>query len=89
MFIVIAFMVLGGITGYFLQKKGLDNISKIIIALIWLLLLLLGMEVGSNPDIVTGLATIGLEALIIAIATALGSAVMAFLLWKQINKGKK
>lgn len=82
-------MVLGGITGYFLRKKRLGNISKIIIVLIWLLLLLLGMEVGSNPDIVTGLATIGLEALIIAIATTLGSAAMAFLLWKQINKGKK
>lgn len=89
MFIVIAFMLFGGIIGYILRKKELGNIPKIIMILIWLLLLLLGMEVGSNPDIVSGLATIGMEALIIAIAAASGSAAMALLLWKQIKKGKK
>lgn len=89
MFIVIAFMLFGGIIGYILRKKELGNITKIIMILIWLLLLLLGMEVGSNPDIVSGLATIGMEALIIAIAAASGSAAMALLLWKQIKKGKK
>lgn len=89
MFIVIAFMLFGGIIGYFLRKKELGNIPKIITLLIWLLLFLLGAEVGSNSDIVDGLPTIGKEALIITTAAVLGSAAMALLLWKLIKKGKR
>lgn len=89
MFIVIAFMLLGGIIGYFLRKKELGYIPKIITILIWLLLLLLGMEVWSNPDIVSGIATIGKEALIITVAAVMGSAAMALLLWKLIKRGKR
>lgn len=89
MFIVIAFILIGGITGYFLHKKELGNIPKFVTVLIWLLLAILGMEVGSNPDIIKGLATIGKEALFITIAAVTGSAFMALLLWKLINKGKK
>ena len=89
MFIVIAFMLFGRIIGYFLRKKELGNIPKIITLLIWLLLFLLGAEVGSNSDIVAGLPTIGKEALIITTAAVLGSAAMALLLWKLIKKGKR
>lgn len=89
MFIIITFILFGGIIGYFLRKKELDNIPKIIIILIWLLLFLLGVEVGSNTEIVYGLATIGKEALLITIAAILGSAVMAFLLWNHIKNSNK
>lgn len=82
-------MFFGGIIGYFLRKKELNNIPKIIITLIWLLLFLLGIEVGSNPEIISGLATIGKEAFIITIAAVLGSAIMAYLLWEHIKKSKK
>lgn len=89
MFIVIAFMILGTVVGYIFREKRLGNISKIITVIIWMLLFLLGIEVGTNPDIIAGLATIGIEALIITIAAVLGSAIMALLLWRYIKKSKK
>lgn len=89
MFIVIAFMFLGGVIGYLFHKKECKNISKIITVLIWLLLFLLGIEVGSNPDIISGLGSIGVEAFMITMGAVLGSCVMALLLWKLIHKSKK
>lgn len=54
-----------------------------------MLLFLLGVEVGTNPDIIAGLGTIGVEALIITVAAVLGSALVALLLWSYIKKSKK
>lgn len=89
MFIAIGFMVLGGTLGFLLRKKQLKGISKVITLLIWVLLFILGLEVGGNPQIISGLANIGVEALIITIAAVLGSAVAALLLWKYINNKRK
>lgn len=89
MFIAIGFMIFGGILGFLLRKKELRNISKIITILIWLLLFILGLEVGANPQIISGLTNIGVEALIITLAAVSGSAVAALLLWKYINNRKK
>ncbi len=86
MFIAIGFMLIGVLIGFLSRKKSFKNISKIITALIWLLLFLLGLEVGSNSQIVFGLPVIGVEALIITAAAVIGSAVAAFLLWKRIAK---
>lgn len=85
MFIAIGFMLLGGISGFLLQKKEFKNLSKIITLLIWVLLFILGLEVGSNPKIISGLTHIGIEALVIAVVSVLGSALAALLLWKHIN----
>lgn len=89
MFIAIGFMVFGGILGFLLRKKEFRNISKIITILIWLLLFILGLEVGANPQIISGLGNIGVEALIITFAAVFGSAVAALLLWKYINNRRK
>ncbi len=80
MFIAIGFMVLGGIFGFLLRKKEFRNISKIVTVLIWLLLFILGLEVGGNPQIISGLTSIGIESLIITVAAVLGSSVAALLL---------
>lgn len=89
MFIAIGFMVMGGIVGFLQRKKKFSNTSNVITGLIWLLLFILGVEVGANPRIIAGLATLGVEALITTIAAVLGSAVAALLLWRFINKNKK
>lgn len=89
MFIAIGFMVLGGVFGFLLRKKEFRNISKIITLLIWILLFILGLEVGGNPQIISGLTNIGIEALIITVAAVLGSAIAALLLWKRINNKQK
>ena len=57
-----------------------------IAALIWTLLFLLGLEVGSNERIVSGLATLGLEAILITLAGTLGSVWAAWGLWRYTQR---
>lgn len=86
MFVAIGFMMVGGLVGYLLRNKEFKYISKVITGLIWLLLFILGVEVGGNPRIVSGLTVMGVEALIITTAAVIGSAVAALLLWRQIGR---
>lgn len=61
-----------------------EFIGRVITALIWVLLFLLGIEVGANPHIVNGLQTLGLEAIVLTIAGSLGSAIFAWALWRYV-----
>ena len=89
MFIVIA-MMFGGIAfGYLMRRHRFTHISKITIFFIWILLFVLGAEVGGNPDIIKSLHTLGVEALFIAGMSILGSAVAAMLLWKNVKKNEE
>jgi len=72
MFIIIGIMLTGMLFGYLLRSKRLTWIHKIITFLIWVLLFLLGIDVGGNDIIVKGLHTLGLEALIITLAAVIG-----------------
>ena len=51
----------------------------------WLLLLILGVEVGSDRRIVESLPTLGLEAAAIAVVSLLGSCLLAWLLWTVVR----
>ena len=48
-------MLTGMLLGYLLRKRDLKKIHPIITLLIWLLLFILGIEVGSNEEIIRGL----------------------------------
>ncbi|MDE5761649.1 MAG: LysO family transporter, partial [Bacteroides sp.] len=61
MFTIIGLMLTGMLAGYFLRNKDLSRIQALITLLIWVLLFILGIEVGSNDNIISGLHTIGLE----------------------------
>lgn len=89
MFTVIGIMFGGIILGYTIKNYRLKFLSSIITTLIWVLLFILGIEVGSNQQIINGLATLGLEAIVITIAAVLGSCVAAWLLWYSLYKRKK
>ncbi|HHV85675.1 MAG TPA: lysine exporter LysO family protein [Petrimonas sp.] len=89
MVLIIALMLSGILVGYLFKKKKITWISRVITLLIWVLLFLLGIDVGSNQAIMSGLHTIGLEALVITVGAVLGSVVGARLLWKWINKDLK
>ncbi|WP_299229586.1 LysO family transporter [uncultured Bacteroides sp.] len=89
MFTVILIMFAGIILGVFTRKYQLRPINKLITILIWLLLFILGIEVGSNREIINGLATLGLEAIVITICAVLGSCVCAWALWYILYKRKK
>lgn len=81
MFTIIGIMFTGMLIGYLLRNKRLTWIHKVITALIWLLLFLLGIDVGSNEAIVKGLHAIGLEAAVITLAAVIGSTLLSWMLW--------
>lgn len=86
MFTVIVIMLVGIVTGYLLRHRSLSGINKVVTALIWLLLFLLGIETGQNQRIIHSLPTLGVEALTIAIVCVIGSCIAAWLLWKYTDK---
>lgn len=89
MFTVIGIMFAGITLGYLLRKQSLSWINRAIMTLIWLLLFLLGIEVGQNEQIIRSLPTLGMEAFIIAIVCVLGSCLTAWGLWKYTNRRKE
>lgn len=82
-------MFAGIILGTSLRKYRIIHINRLITTLIWLLLFILGVEVGSNEAIINGLFTLGLEAIIITLATVFGSCICAWALWYVLYKRKK
>ena len=88
MFTIIGLMLSGMLLGILLRKRQLSGISRIITILIWLLLFLLGIEVGNNEQIIKGIHTLGLEAFILTIGGLLGSVIAAWALWKILYKKK-
>ena len=89
MFTVIGIMFLGIGAGYLMRRQSLSWINKAITILIWLLLFLLGIEVGHNEQIIRSLPTLGLEAFAIALVCVLGSCLAAWALWKHVNNRKE
>ena len=86
MLIVVSLMLCGIAVGYMLRNKNTRIVSRIITVLIWLLLFLLGIEVGSNPRIVGGMQTLGIEALLLTIGGAVGTILCAWLLWIYVSR---
>ena len=82
-------MLTGMLIGYLLRNKRLKWIHKVITVLIWLLLFLLGIDVGGNEAIINGLHSIGLEAAIITLAAVIGSTLFAWALWYFIYERHK
>lgn len=91
MFIVILFIFWGILSGVLCRKLStgarisLTEVAarwqgRIVTWLIWLLLFLLGIEVGSNEMIVRSLPTLGVEALLLSSAATLGCCVLAWML---------
>lgn len=83
-------MLSGIAVGFLLRNRNTKHLSSVTTVLIWLLLLLLGIEVGGNPRIVSGMQTLGVEALLLTIGGSIGTVVLSWLLWVYIyNKEEK
>lgn len=86
---IVAIMLGGICVGLLFRKRNMHWIQHVITFLIWLLLFLLGIEVGFNKRIIDGLQALGLEALILTIGGVAGSIALSWLLWHFISKEKK
>ncbi len=87
---IILMMACGILVGRMLRKKNLTWLSPLTTVLIWALLFLLGIEVGGDEHIIRSLTRLGAEAVAIALAASLGSALLALWLWRwSANGGKK
>lgn len=90
MFIVISIMFLGVGVGFLLRKiNTLQNINSSIQYTIYLLLFLLGFSIGTNKQIINNFGRLGMEAIIISVASTLGSICMAWIVFRLFFKKRK
>lgn len=83
-------MMLGGISlGYICRNRAMGWVKHLITGLIWLLLLVLGLEVGSNARVMDSLLTLGGESLLLALGATLGSVLLAKALSQWVNRVEK
>ena len=85
MFIVIACMLAGIVAGFLFRKWKLRFIHQVILVLIWLLLFLLGLEVGANEQVIRQFGNLGFEAFLLAFAGTFGSILFAGILWLRVR----
>lgn len=90
MFGVILLMFCGIGIGYLFKKVAvLQKVNVSIAYTIYVLLFLLGVSVGSNKTILENLDTLGLEAVLIAVSTTMGSVVAAWIVYKFFFKKRE
>lgn len=86
MLVIFAVIIGGIIAGRLLSSWRLVFVSRMITVIIWLLLFLLGLEVGSDPTVVGGMATLGRTAFVIFACSVAGSICMSWLLWRCVRR---
>lgn len=77
-------MLTGMLMGWLLRKQDMGWIHRFITLLIWVLLFLLGMEVGGNEKIIRSIGTLGIEAVVMTLGGTFGSVVFAWALWRVL-----
>ncbi len=83
---IVAVMLSGIAAGVILRRRSMRFLSKLIMVLVWALLFLIGVEVGSDPMVIRHLDDLGLEALILTVGGLSGSMLAAWLLWRSVSR---
>lgn len=86
MLILFAVLFGGILTGRLFACWPLRFVSRIITAIIWLLLFLLGVEVGADPAVIQGIATLGWSAFVLFAGSTAGSIFAAWALWRRLQR---
>lgn len=86
MLVIFAVIIGGIVTGRLLSSWRLAFVSRTITVIIWLLLFLLGLEVGSDPAVMGGMATLGRTAFVIFAFSVAGSIGASWLLWRYVRR---
>ncbi|MFQ7040311.1 MAG: LysO family transporter [Barnesiella sp.] len=67
-----------------LTKKNSTRHRRITLYIIFLLLFFMGISIGNNKEIIHNLGGLGLQAIIIAVASTTGSVLLAWLLFRTL-----
>ncbi|WP_299522126.1 LysO family transporter [uncultured Lutibacter sp.] len=90
---VLLLMTIGLILGYVLRNKTKFILfsNKATTLIIYMLLFLLGIGVGLNKTIISNIANIGFQAILITFGAILGSLILAYITYKLffIQKNEK
>ena len=85
---IVAIMLTGMVVGFLLRSRRLRVVPHLVTVLIWLLLFLLGVEVGTNPQVIEGITSLGLEALWLSLAGLAGTVLFSWALWRWVSRKK-
>ena len=86
---IVAIMLSGMVVGFLLRKRRLRVVPHAVTVLIWLLLFFLGVEAGSNPQVIHGIRNLGLEALWLSMTGIAGTVLFSWALWRWVNNKRK
>jgi len=86
--ITILILVAGFLVGLLLQGRVKLPTGVITLASICLLLLILGLEIGSNQELLGNLPSMGLIALLVSVCTLLGSVTLTRLFTRKGRDGR-
>jgi len=89
MFTVILILWGSAAIGYVLRRHPFRAVGRLTTWSVWLLLFLMGCEVGANPDLISQLGTLGLEALILTVASFAGCMGLSWAFWEYLQKHPK
>lgn len=89
MLVIIGLMVAGIGLGWLFRHRRMSWLPHIITVLIWILLFLLGLEVGNNRQLLKSFSSLGIEAMVLALSATAGSVLAAWGLWYILYKRKK
>lgn len=86
---LIAVMFLGILLGYALRRQAWTTaLPRMISAVIFILLFLMGFSIGANKGLLSQLASLGGQAFVISMAGTLGSICCAWGLWRWWSREK-
>ena len=74
--------------GYLCRRMSLGWVGHVITALIWLLLFVLGLEVGANRRIMDSLVNLGGESLLVAAMCTLGNLIPNIRKTREMKRNK-
>ena len=81
-------MLSGVLIGYILRNiRAIPAlVSKINIYIIFLLLFVMALSVGSNPQVIQGLGTLGLLGIAISVVSIAGSVFLSWIVYRHLFK---
>ncbi|MCM1109313.1 MAG: lysine exporter LysO family protein [Clostridium sp.] len=71
--------------GYLLRRHPQAWVSLMLLVFVWLLLFIIGIEVGSNRQLIQSMGNLGFEAAVVTFVTTLCCGIATWMMWRWIN----